>query len=82
MQCYIEINNTKLRQRYSVSPTDQQIYLHVQSNHPKSLKDSIPYSQPLHIKTDCESSTNCEFSKNTVTSLQKDSKKKLTPRIW
>ena len=61
-------------------PTDQQIYLHVQSNHPNSLKDSIPYSQPLRIKT--ISSTNCECNKNNVTLLQKDSKKKLTRRIW
>ena len=43
-------------------PTDQQTYLHAQSNHPKSLKDSIPYSQGLHIKTVC--STTSEFNKN------------------
>ena len=43
-------------------PTDQQIYLHAQSNHPKSLKDSIPYSQVLRIKTIC--STTPEFNKN------------------
>ena len=52
--------NTKFRQRYSVN---QQTYLHAQSNHPKSLKDSIPYSQALHIcSTIC--STNSEFNKN------------------
>ena len=32
-------------------PTDQQTYLHAQSNFPKSLQDSIPYTQALHIKT-------------------------------
>ena len=40
---------------------DQQTYLHAQSNHPKSLKDSIPYSQALHIKTIF--STTSEFKK-------------------
>ena len=29
--------------------TDEQTYLHAQSNHPKSLKDSIPYSQALKL---------------------------------
>ena len=43
-------------------PTYQQTYLHEQSNHPKSLKDSIPYSQALRIKTIC--STTSEFNKN------------------
>ena len=42
--------------------TDQQTYLHAQSNHPKSPKDSIPYSQPLRKKTIC--STTSEFNKN------------------
>ena len=43
-------------------PTNQQTYLHAQSNRPKSLKDSIPYSQTLRIKTIC--STTSEFNKN------------------
>ena len=33
--------------------TDQQSYLHAYSDHPKSLKRSIPYSQALRIKTIC-----------------------------
>ena len=43
-------------------PLDQQTYLHAQSNHPKSFKDSIPYSQALRIKSIC--SITSEFNKN------------------
>ena len=43
-------------------PTDEQTYLHAQLNHPKSLKDSIPYSQALRIETIC--STTSEFNQN------------------
>ena len=46
-------------------PSNQQTYLHAQSNHPKSLKDSsIPYSPALRIKTICSTT-------KTVRSLQK-----------
>ena len=38
-------------------PTDQQSYLHTYSDHPKSLKKSIPYSQTLRIKTICSTLT-------------------------
>lgn len=41
--------------------TDQQIYIHVLSNYPKSLKSIILYSQALGIKTMC--STTSKFSK-------------------
>ena len=43
-------------------PKDQQTYLHAQSNNPKCLKDSIPYSQALPIKI--IRSTTSEFNKN------------------
>ena len=43
-------------------PIDQQTYLHAQWNHPKSFKDSIPYSQSLHINT--IGPTTSEFNKN------------------
>ena len=35
--------------------TDRQSYLDVRSEHPKLLKDSIPYSQALGIKRICSS---------------------------
>ena len=43
-------------------PTDQQAFLHAKSEHPRSLKSSIPYSQALRLKTICSTST--EFDKN------------------
>ena len=38
-------------------PKDQQIYLHAQSNHPRSLKDNIAHMQSLHEKTICSTTT-------------------------
>ena len=38
-------------------PTDQQAFLHAKSEHPRSLKNIIPYSQALRLKTICSTST-------------------------
>ena len=38
--------------------TDRQIYLDAKSKNPKLLKDSIPYSQALHINQICSYSKN------------------------
>ena len=54
---YHKIQTTILRK-----PRDQQTYSQAQSDHPKPLKGSIPYSQALRIKTIC--STTSEFNKN------------------
>ena len=43
-------------------PADQQAFLHAKSEHPRSLKSSIPYSQALKLKAIC--STKTEFDKN------------------
>ena len=50
-------------------PTDQQAFLHGKSEHPRSLKSSIPCSQALRIKTIC--STTSEFDKNCAIIKQK-----------
>ena len=50
-------------------PTDQQAFLHVKSEHPRSLKSSIPYSQTLRLKTICSTST--ELDKNCAIIKQK-----------
>ena len=46
---YKDINN-KLQTTLYKKPTDHQSYLHANSEHPRSLKESIPYSQALRSK--------------------------------
>ena len=58
---YKDKNNTLQTTLYR-KPTDQQSYLHVYSDHPRSLKRTIPYSQALRIKTIC--STLTEYKKH------------------
>ena len=50
-------------------PTDPQAFLHAKSEHTRSLKRSIPYSQALRLKTIC--STSAEFDKNCAIIKQK-----------
>ena len=39
-------------------PSDRRNFVHYKSAHPKALKDSIPYSQGLHIKRTCSETPN------------------------
>ena len=68
MRCYIKTKITTSQQLYR-KPTDQQAFLHAKSEHPRSLKRSIPYSQALRLKTICSTST--EFDKNCAIIKQK-----------
>ena len=52
----------KLQTTLSKNNTDRQSYLHAKSDHPVSLRKSIPYSQILRVKR--ISSTNSEFERN------------------
>ena len=54
--------NNNIRTTSYHKPTDQKAFLHAKSEHPKSLKSSIPCSQGLRLKTICSTST--EFDKN------------------
>ena len=58
---YKDENNNIQTTLYRKS-TDQQAFLHAQSEHPRSLISSIPYSQALRLKTICTTTT--EFDKN------------------
>ena len=49
-----------------IGSTDQQAFLHAKSGHPRSLKNNIPYSQALRLKTICSTTTefdNCAIIK-------------------
>ena len=51
----IFIKNNKLHTKIFRKKTDRQTFLNINSEHPKSLKNSIPYSQALRIKIICSS---------------------------
>ena len=51
------ITTTLVKTTLYRNPTDQQSYRHPNSDHQKSLKISIPYSQVLRIKTICSTLT-------------------------
>ena len=55
---YKDIHN-KLQTTLYKKPTDRQSYLHADLEHPRSLKESVPYTQALRVKRIC--STNSEF---------------------
>ena len=51
------------------NPADQKSYLHVKSEHPSALKNSIAYTQTLRLKSIC--STEDEYQKNCEVMKQK-----------
>ena len=56
----MHIKNNKLYTKIYRKQTDQQSFLHIDSEHLKSLTDSIPYSQALRIKQICTTSKDFE----------------------
>ena len=61
---YKYINN-KLQRLLYKKPTDRQSYLHAIPENPRSLKESITYSQALYVKRIC--SSNSEFEAHIFT---------------
>ena len=61
--------NSNIQTTLYRKPTDQQASLHAKSEHPRSLKSSVPYSQAVRLKTIC--STTTEFDKNCAIIKQK-----------
>ena len=61
--------NNNIKTTLYGKPTDQQAFLLAKSEHPRSLKNSILYSQALRLKTICSTST--EFDKNCAIIKQK-----------
>ena len=53
---YKDENNNIQKTLYH-EPTDQEAFLHAKSEHPRSLKTRIPYSQALRLKKICSTST-------------------------
>ena len=48
-------------QKYTEKNSKLQIFLNIISEHPKSLKTSIPYSQAFRIKRICSKATDFEY---------------------
>ena len=61
--------NNNIQTALYCKPTDQQAFLDAKSEHQRSLKNNIPYSQALRLKTICSTST--ESDKNWVIIKQK-----------
>ena len=53
--------------KLQTKPTDHQSYLHANSEHPRSLKENIAYSQALRVKRSCSTNFEFEAHMNTIT---------------
>ena len=49
----VSIKNSKLNTKIYMKETDRQYFLHINSEHPTSLQNSIPYNQFLRVKRKC-----------------------------
>ena len=58
---------SRIQTRIFHKPTYQKTYLHAQWNHPKRLKDIIPYCQALRIKAICSNTSEFIKKSNIIT---------------
>ena len=58
------IKNKKLDTKIYRKQTNRQSFLHIDSEHPKSFKDSIPYIQAIRIKRICTTSQDLSQAKS------------------
>ena len=64
MDTEVNVKNNKLYTNTYRKKHDRQNFLHINSEHTKSLKNSIPYSQPLRIKQICTKLKDFEHHSN------------------
>ena len=57
----IYIKNNKLHTKIFRNETDRQLFLKIDSEHPKLLKNSIPYSQARQIKRICSTKKDFDY---------------------
>ena len=69
----VYIKNRRIHTSIFKKPTDTQNYLHYKSEHPRTLKNSIPFGQILRIKRICSEAR--EFLQNCKKMLDKFSER-------
>ena len=57
----IYMEDGRIKTNLFVKPTNKQLYLDYNSNHPNHCKDSIPYSQALRITERCSDTLDADL---------------------
>jgi hypothetical protein len=56
------LDNGFLKTKLYEKPTDKHMYLHKRSDHPKTVKKSIPYGLGVRVKRICDDKEEYEFN--------------------
>ena len=62
----ISVEDGKLKTDLFIKPTNQQLYLEFDSNHPSHCKESIPYSQALRVVERCATTQDRDMQLNNL----------------